>query len=563
MIKLSYFDMPYDAFISYAHAADSRIAPLVQRALTRLAKPWYKVRSLSVFRDTTSLAAANDLTASIRAAIAGSRYFVYLASPEAAASRWVGAELAAWKERDLPQRLLIVQTAGEIAWNVEGGDFDWAISTALHPNLKFLFHSEPLWVDLRWAKSVPTLSPRDPRLQQAMAMLAAPMHGKSMEAIIGDEVQQQRRTIRWIASVAGVLLLLLFLFVGASIVAFGVNDHLDIANKNLTSKLDLVNMAFPFFDLETVEKSDDLSAIDDESRANDAAPRPETFATKLTRIWDAYNSKDDSATLAETWVKWGPERLALASDCDAQKTLYAYNPKIARDCPPDASLFNPDGLRTDISGLVNIVDALAQAQINGKLGMLAREMDRISAQFDSGLAEPVEETGANDSSDEVAASLYTDIFDIILPPRLSGATDPHSKAKKPERKLELGQSFQMWRQPLAASGTDAELIFIQLNGGLCGSGGCDKTVLGFLRLAQRYELVYNATSSGILALYETGHGNMPQIFAIAQHQSGHDQQYVEVRRSVFDQQCLCYTPYLAGRAISFKQQIVNQAIPAN
>lgn len=554
--------MPYDAFISYSHAADGKIAPLVHRALGRLAKPWYKARSLSVFRDTTSLAAADDLTASIRAAIAGSRYFVYLASPEAATSRWVGAELAAWRERDLPQRLLIVLTAGEIAWKADGRDFDWAISNALHPNLKSLFHSEPLWVDLRWAKSVPTLSPRDPRFQQAMAMLAAPMHGKSMEAIIGDEVQEQRRTVRWIASVTGVLLLLLFLFVGASVVAFGVNDHLDIANKNLTSKLELVNMTFPFFDVDTVDESDSSSVID-ESGANDAAPRSETFANKLTRIWHAFNSKEDSATMAETWVKWGPQRLALASDCEAQKTLYGDDPNLLVDCPSDASLFNPDGLRTDIPGLVNIVDVLTQAQINGKSEMLSRKVDRIAAQFDSGLSEPVEAAEVSDSSGEAAAGPYPTVLDIILPPRLLRVINPRSKAKSFERPFERGRTFQIWRQPLAASGVDAELIFIQLTDlGYCGSGGCDKTVLGFLRLAQRYELIYNATSSGAIALYETGQGNMPQIFAIANHQSGYDQQYVEVRRSVFDQQCLCYTPYLAGRAISFKQHSANQAIPA-
>lgn len=37
--------MAYDAFISYSHAADGRLAPAVQAALPRLAKPWYRRRA--------------------------------------------------------------------------------------------------------------------------------------------------------------------------------------------------------------------------------------------------------------------------------------------------------------------------------------------------------------------------------------------------------------------------------------------------------------------------------------------------------------------------------------
>src|SRR5256885_12127468 len=47
--------MSYDAFISYSHAADGRLAPAVQTGLQRLARPWYKVRALRIFRDDTGL----------------------------------------------------------------------------------------------------------------------------------------------------------------------------------------------------------------------------------------------------------------------------------------------------------------------------------------------------------------------------------------------------------------------------------------------------------------------------------------------------------------------------
>ena len=51
----------YDAFVSYSHAADGRLAPALQRGLQSLAKPWYRRRALRVFRDETSLSASPEL----------------------------------------------------------------------------------------------------------------------------------------------------------------------------------------------------------------------------------------------------------------------------------------------------------------------------------------------------------------------------------------------------------------------------------------------------------------------------------------------------------------------
>jgi hypothetical protein len=59
----------YDAFISYAHDADGVFAPVVQRALQRLAKPWNRRRAMEVFRDETSLPVSSGMWPSIRAAI--------------------------------------------------------------------------------------------------------------------------------------------------------------------------------------------------------------------------------------------------------------------------------------------------------------------------------------------------------------------------------------------------------------------------------------------------------------------------------------------------------------
>ena len=43
--------MKFAAFISYSHAADGTLAPALHTGLHRLAKPWYVLRALRVFRD--------------------------------------------------------------------------------------------------------------------------------------------------------------------------------------------------------------------------------------------------------------------------------------------------------------------------------------------------------------------------------------------------------------------------------------------------------------------------------------------------------------------------------
>jgi hypothetical protein len=55
----------YDGFISYSHAADDLLAPRLQSALQRFAKPWWKRRAVRIFRDESSLSANPHLWSSI------------------------------------------------------------------------------------------------------------------------------------------------------------------------------------------------------------------------------------------------------------------------------------------------------------------------------------------------------------------------------------------------------------------------------------------------------------------------------------------------------------------
>jgi hypothetical protein len=55
----------YDAFISYSHKDDGKLAPALQAGLERFAKPWYRLRRLRVFLDTADLSADPRLWGSV------------------------------------------------------------------------------------------------------------------------------------------------------------------------------------------------------------------------------------------------------------------------------------------------------------------------------------------------------------------------------------------------------------------------------------------------------------------------------------------------------------------
>ena len=186
----------YDAFISYAHDADKVFAPVLQRGLQRLAKPWNRRRAMEVFRDQTSLASSSGLLPSIRAALDASRWFVLLASPEAARSQWVGEEIAHWVAAKGTDHLLVVLTDGTWIWDNDSGDLSLT-STAGSQALRSVFQAEPNYLDMAWARRDSVLTLRNARFRDQVATLAAAIREVSKEDIEGEDVRQQRR-IRWI-----------------------------------------------------------------------------------------------------------------------------------------------------------------------------------------------------------------------------------------------------------------------------------------------------------------------------------------------------------------------------
>ena len=208
--------MRYDAFISYSHSADGRLAPALQTGLQRLARPWHRRRALRVFRDETGLAVNPRLWDSIAAAMSDSRYFVLLASPDAAASPWVNREIEHWLATHTVDTVLPVLTDGTLVWNRELRNFDPAASSALPPALAGAFSEEPAYLDLRWGRDATQLDLRHSRFRAQIATLAAPMHGIARDDLEGEDVRLHRHALRLAGGVAAALVLLT---VGALIAA--------------------------------------------------------------------------------------------------------------------------------------------------------------------------------------------------------------------------------------------------------------------------------------------------------------------------------------------------------
>jgi WD40 repeat protein len=245
----------YDAFISYSHALDGRLAPSLQEGLHRFAKPWHRLRALRVFRDQTSLSANPALWTSIVDALDNSRWFILMASPEAARSEWVGREVDHWCATGPRDRLLLVLTSGEISWDSERNDFDWNGTTAIPPTLRGRLSQEPRFVDLRWARHDHHVSLGNPRFVEAVADVSATLQGRPKDELTGEDVRQHRRTRRVVKGVIALLSAMLAAAIYATVVAIQQRDRARTEARVATSRL-LAAQA-----LSTADDQIDLAAL--------------------------------------------------------------------------------------------------------------------------------------------------------------------------------------------------------------------------------------------------------------------------------------------------------------
>ncbi|MET4590695.1 hypothetical protein [Arthrobacter sp. 754] len=141
----------HDVFISYSTVASAQLGAAVEQGLVTFGKPWDSPRALNVFRDVSEQPATIDLAAELMAHLDASDWLIYLASPEAAASYWVRAEIEHWLSARGPERLLLGIGSGEIGWDAVLSRFT-ASTSCLPPEL-LTTKSMPKWVDFREAKS--------------------------------------------------------------------------------------------------------------------------------------------------------------------------------------------------------------------------------------------------------------------------------------------------------------------------------------------------------------------------------------------------------------------------
>ena len=222
----------YDAFISYSHLADDALAATLQAGLETFASPWYRSRTLRVFRDTTNLSATPALLTEIIGALSVARWFVLVASEHAAQSRWVNDEVSWWLANRDHNKLLIALSSGEIAW--AGRDFDWEHTTALPPALAGAFTEEPGWIDLREVKNAlakggdaasvrhrTRLTRHRARRQVGdwVAALAAPIRDVAKDTLVGEHLRHRKRTRRMVQAVLAAMMTLTLAASAATFVA--------------------------------------------------------------------------------------------------------------------------------------------------------------------------------------------------------------------------------------------------------------------------------------------------------------------------------------------------------
>jgi WD40 repeat protein len=214
----------YDAFISYSHQHDRTLGPALQASLERFAKPWRKLRMSRIFIDKVNLAASPELWGSVEKELAASRWFILLASDDAAKSYWVDREVRWWLEYRSLDRLLIVATSPGMAW--DKAKEDWAGTAPVPAALRGAFPGEPFWVDL---SDLPPGARGSQVPDDKVADVAAPVRGVPKDTLVGEHLRQHRRTLRLARTTIAVLAILTGLAVTASVIAARAARASDIA----------------------------------------------------------------------------------------------------------------------------------------------------------------------------------------------------------------------------------------------------------------------------------------------------------------------------------------------
>jgi hypothetical protein len=206
---------------------------------------------MAVFRDQSDLGSGSHLWGRIQTTLDASRYLIVLACPESAASIWVNKEIDHWYATNGTDRLILVVTAGDIAWDTDSCDFSNA-STALPSALRGKFTEEPLYVDLRWARTSTDLSLRLSAFRSAVANIAAPIRGVTPAELESDDIREHRRTKRLARSAVAALVVLGITATAAAFIAADNRREADQRTRESVSRqVGLFALDQPISDVDT------------------------------------------------------------------------------------------------------------------------------------------------------------------------------------------------------------------------------------------------------------------------------------------------------------------------
>lgn len=324
--------MRYRAFVSYSHA-DAAWAGWLHRQLEGYRVP-SRLRGSSgehgplpdrltpIFRDREELASAGALGPQIEAALAESEALIVVCSPEAARSRWVDAEILAFKRKSQGARIYALIVSGE----PNAGD----ARECFPPSLRFEIEpdgtlgtrpTEPIAADVRAGKDGKSL---------ALLKILSGLLGVPLDTLRQREAQRRHRRMAALTALATVVMLVTsFLAVQAVIARHAaerrqkqaeqlVGFMLGDLNEKLTqvSRLDILeavnDQAMAYFEsLPATDVTDE--ALEQRAKALQKIGSVRVDQGQLPKALDAYHAADRLLRpLALAAPKNVPRQLAYA-----------------------------------------------------------------------------------------------------------------------------------------------------------------------------------------------------------------------------------------------------------